>query len=795
VEPSILAFRSLSALLRRGAFVLPILIATVLPSPALAADIGPWKSLGPLGSKGSVSAVAIDAISGAIYVAGYSGISKSVDGGATWVEASSGLTPRQVDSLVLDPNSPSVLYAGTYGGGVFRSTDGAATWTNLNGSPSAAQALAIAPLTSSTLYAGTNGFGVFKTTDAGATWSRVNGMVLRTIYTIVIDPRASGIVYVGGQADYFSSTGLEKTTDGGSTWKSISTGPIPASAVALAINPASPSTVYAAQEGGNASSLIRSTDGGDSWLSISDTLPPLRPISLAIDAQSPQTVYVGTSAGVFKSSNGGLTWTIASAGLLPPVEVGVPSYIYALAIDPRSPNTVYAGTGGNGLFKTNDGGVTWNRLSGIFSNLNITALATDPSAPLTIYAAARAGNADWGIFKSIDGGLSWTERNVGISNLNLSVNTILIDPSTPSTVYLATFGSGVLKSSNSGASWVDANAGISQGEYPRRADLALDPTVPSTLYASTDTGLYRSNDGAATWTAINGASAFGSPLAVALTAPPTLYSGGGQSLDGGQSWISLTTGLTGLLTAIVVDPTSPSTVYAAASPRLYPNVIFPPPVTVNGVARTDDGGKSWRLINGGLTDTSVAALAVDPRGSRRIFAATSGDVFASTSGGDGWFSINDGLIPMFGGSVNALTVDFGPAPSLYAGTSFGGVFKRSVAVAAPPCVADSTTLCVNGGRFRVQVSWSVAAIGTNRSGQALPLTADTGAFWFFTPNNLELVVKVVDGRPFNGHFWVFAGALSDVAYEITVTDTVSGVIRSYVHAQGPPASVGDVTAF
>ena len=296
MEPSILAFRSLSALLRRGAFVLPILIATVLPSPALAADIGPWKSLGPLGSTGSVSAVAIDAISGAIYVAGYSGISKSVDGGATWVEASSGLAPRQVESLVLDPKSPSVLYAGTYGGGVFKSIDGAASWTNLSGSPSAAQALAIAPLTPSTLYAGTNGFGVFKTTDAGATWSRVNGIVLRTIYTIVIDPRASGTVYVGGQPDYLLSTGLEKTTDGGSTWKLVSTGPIPALAFALAINPASPSTVYLAQDADKAPKLLRSTDGGDSWLSITDTLPPLRPISLAIDAQSPQTVYVGTSA-------------------------------------------------------------------------------------------------------------------------------------------------------------------------------------------------------------------------------------------------------------------------------------------------------------------------------------------------------------------------------------------------------------------------------------------------------------------------------------------------------------------
>jgi hypothetical protein len=80
-------------------------------------------------------------------------------------------------------------------------------------------------------------------------------------------------------------------------------------------------------------------------------------------------------------------------------------------------------------------------------------------------------------------------------------------------------------------------------------------------------------------------------------------------------------------------------------------------------------------------------------------------------------------------------------------------------------------------------------------GLAVPLTSDTGAFWFFSPNNLELVVKVVDGRPSNGHFWVFAGALSDVTYEIVVTDSVSGIVRKYSHAQGPPASLSDVTAF
>ena len=106
-----------------------------------------------------------------------------------------------------------------------------------------------------------------------------------------------------------------------------------------------------------------------------------------------------------------------------------------------------------------------------------------------------------------------------------------------------------------------------------------------------------------------------------------------------------------------------------------------------------------------------------------------------------------------------------------------------------------TTLCLNGGRFKVEVSWRVASQGTAGAGRAVPLTGDTGQFWLFSDNNIELVLKVVDGRVVNGKFWVFYGALSDVAYTITVTDTVTGAVKTYSNPQGRLASVADVAAF
>ena len=111
------------------------------------------------------------------------------------------------------------------------------------------------------------------------------------------------------------------------------------------------------------------------------------------------------------------------------------------------------------------------------------------------------------------------------------------------------------------------------------------------------------------------------------------------------------------------------------------------------------------------------------------------------------------------------------------------------------CAADPATLCLNGGRFQVRVSWRAPGYPAANAGQAVPLTSDTGALWFFSNGNLELVVKVVDGRAVNGKFWVFFGGLSNVEYTITVTDTQTGAVRAYFNPQGQLASVADTSAF
>ncbi len=112
------------------------------------------------------------------------------------------------------------------------------------------------------------------------------------------------------------------------------------------------------------------------------------------------------------------------------------------------------------------------------------------------------------------------------------------------------------------------------------------------------------------------------------------------------------------------------------------------------------------------------------------------------------------------------------------------------------CVADATTLCLGeGGRFAARVSWEDSRGGSGVGQATAQGTQDTGLFWFFGPNNLELMVKVLDGRKINGNFWVFYGSLTDVSFELTVTDGDTGVEKTYTSSQGSFASLGDTEAF
>jgi hypothetical protein len=181
-------------------------------------------------------------------------------------------------------------------------------------------------------------------------------------------------------------------------------------------------------------------------------------------------------------------------------------------------------------------------------------------------------------------------------------------------------------------------------------------------------------------------------------------------------------------------------------------------------------------------------VLVDPRDPRILYAGTVGGVYRSKDGGDLWLPLGGLSRSVFSLAVDSETL------TLYAGTD-AGAYRLSLAEAdAGACTPGPTSLCLNDNRFRAEVRWQTVD-GAAGSGQVFPLTTDAGAFWFFTANNVELVVKVVDGSAVNGHFWVFGGQLTDVDYTLTVTDTQTGTVWTHHNPQGTLASFADTAAF
>ncbi|HEY3172072.1 MAG TPA: PPC domain-containing protein [Thermoanaerobaculia bacterium] len=136
----------------------------------------------------------------------------------------------------------------------------------------------------------------------------------------------------------------------------------------------------------------------------------------------------------------------------------------------------------------------------------------------------------------------------------------------------------------------------------------------------------------------------------------------------------------------------------------------------------------------------------------------------------------------------------------YSGNQFGAYTLALQCGAAPPpgsCTGNSTTLCLNNGRFRVQATYMTPA-GQTGPGMAVTQTTDTGLFWFFSASNIEVIIKVVNACTFAAapRYWVFAGGLTNVQVELTVTDTQTGTVRTYSNPQNTAfAPIQDTNAF
>ncbi|MCX5977073.1 MAG: hypothetical protein NTV33_09680 [Coprothermobacterota bacterium] len=328
----------------------------------------------------------------------------------------------EIMSLAIDPSNALALYAGTRGNGVYKSSDGGASWAaSSSGLPSGAspngdaRCLVIVPSNPQTLYVGTYS-GVFKSANGGTNWAASSsGLTNTNVWCLAIDPSNPQTLYAG---TYGIGGGVFKSSNGGTSWALSSTG-LAYSGLAysdvpcLAINPITPQILYAGTYGGW---LFKSANGGANWASSSTGLTSSRVMCLALDPSTPQTLYAGTDGvGACKSANGGANWAASSTGL-------TNNFIQCLAIDPSTPQNIYAGTWEGGVCKSANGGANWTAFSSGLTSLNVQALAIDPSNPQILYAGANGG-----VFKYTPPTITLT-YNLSAGWNMISVPLVLPDP-------------------------------------------------------------------------------------------------------------------------------------------------------------------------------------------------------------------------------------------------------------------------------------------------------------------------------------------------------------------------------
>ncbi len=335
------------------------------------------------------------------------------------------------------PGNNNLFYAGTVGGGVWKSTDQGTEWENITdgklpGPSSSIGAVAVAASDPKILYVGTGeadiranvipGDGIFKSTDEGKTWQYAGLREAHSISAVLIDPKDPNVVYVASMGHVFApdpDRGVFKSTDGGRSWQKILFVDNNTGAIGLVMDPNHPDLMYATMwqaerkpwgltSGGAGSGIYKTTDGGAHWTNISRNpgLPKgiLGRMGVAIAASKPDVVYSIIQAkegGVFRSDDAGATWKRVNDEMKLRQRAFYYMTIYA---DPKDPNTVYAPEV-DALFVSHDGAKTFTKLKTPHGDNHVVWINPDDTKILL------EGN-DGGATVSIDAGKTWsTEHN------------------------------------------------------------------------------------------------------------------------------------------------------------------------------------------------------------------------------------------------------------------------------------------------------------------------------------------------------------------------------------------------
>lgn len=600
-----------------------------------------WTNVGPFNIGGRVKTVAVHPTNADIVYIGAAagGIWKTTNGGASWRDLFDFENSIAMGSIAIDFNNPDILYAGTgeavvgggniyTGSGMYKSTDAGESWQLIGLSKVGAfSKVFVHPLNSNLVVAGAvnNEQGFYRSTDAGKSWEKLSS---KSISDVTYNPNNEMEYFIGA-----NNEGVFYTSDAGNTWQSKNSGIEdlnPIRRVSVQMAPSDPNILYA---------LMEKTNDRHGW--------------------------------IYKTTNKGTSWNLIFSQ--PGVIFGSNTqgfYDNYLLIDPTTPNVVYAG--GIELWVTKTGGTNWLSVQQTTSNGGIVHVdqhhgAFAPSNPQILYIAN-----DGGMYKSVNSGSSWGDINTGL--MITQFYAMDIDLTVSQRNYGGTQDNGTL--GNPGGQ----NYGMIFGGDG--FDVLVDPSDPNIIIGELYYGqMWRRNlsngivEYIGTETAIGDTGAWHSPIIRDPNYPDLMYHGKRElytSYNRGSSWIRLTSdGRGGKFSCIDASPITPLNIIAGNSmgevvvsddnglsfrevhqngliTRFVTDVKFAihdqniAYATFSGygnphVFKTTNLGQSWVNISQNLPDVPVNCMAVHPFNKDIIFVGTDIGVYASFDDGNNWF--------------------------------------------------------------------------------------------------------------------------------------------------------------
>ena len=611
----------------------------------------------------------------------------------------------RVSAVAGIPGNPSIYYAGSGAGGVWKSTDGGLSWNPIFEHEATASigAIALSPINPNHVWVGTgeanirndvmDGAGIYYSPDAGKTWQQMGLKDVGQISRVIVDPNDENTVWVAALGHTWAANpdrGVYKTIDGGKTWKKVLFVSNQAGAADLVMVPDNSKVLFAAMwqvvrhpwglvDGGPDSGIWRSTDGGDTWKKLSKDLPagPLGRIALAAGPNESKRVYALIEAkrgeGLLWTSNDmGDGWSKTNGSYTLDVR---PFYFSRMALDPADPNRIYFLSFFMMLSK--DGGQTAQVAdSGV--HVDHHAIWIDPTDPQRIIQ----GN-DGGVFLSMDGAGSWRfldglpiEQDYMVSAdsrtpyslcAGLQDNSAWCGPS-----------SSLANSQVDGNDWFDVVGG--DGEYA-----VFAPSNPDVVYVDSQDGAisrfdikskrgifvmpYLHGPGFVADTAAKDAKYrfnWTSPIAVSPTDADTVFLGGNvlfKSTDGGVHWSAISGDLTrndkskqelsgGDINKDISGAETYDTILSITLAPTDQKVIWVG--TDDGLVQMSrDGGKTWNDVtpSGAPKWERVYQVGVSPYAAGTAYVAFDGHmlddkqahVYRTTDYGKSWTRIDKGL--------------------------------------------------------------------------------------------------------------------------------------------------------